>query len=90
MPRPVWSAYDRNGNTNWPWKDAYNFYDYLESTSYINIIDEIINSSNFTTTITQYATIYNDFSNETLLVNNFIAFLLTEQSKDSNFKLTER
>lgn len=90
VPRPVWSAYDRNGNTDWPWEDAYNFYDYLESTSYVNIIDEIINSSNFTTTITQYATIYNDFSNETLLVNNFIAFLLTEQSKDSNFKLTER
>ena len=88
VPRPVWSGYDINGNTDWPWEDAHNFYDYLESTSYVSIIDEIINSSNFTKTITQYATIYNDFGNETLLVNNFIAFLLTEQIKDSNFKLT--
>jgi hypothetical protein len=90
VPRPVWSGYDKNGNTDWPWEDARDFYDYLESASYISIIDEVINSSNFTRTITQYATVYNDFGNETLLVNNFIAFLLTEQTKDLNFKLAER
>jgi hypothetical protein len=90
VPRPFWSGYDKNGNTDWPWDDARNFYDYLDSTSYISIIDEIINSSNFTKTIAQYATVYNNFDNDTLLVNNFIAFLLTEQPKDSNFKLNKQ
>ena len=87
IPRPTWSSYDDNGNTSWPWVNAINFYDYLESTRYITIIDEVINSSNFTKTIKTYATICNNFGNEELLVNNFIAFLLTEQTSDLNFEL---
>jgi hypothetical protein len=87
IPRPDWASYDRNGNTDWPWQDVSNFYDYLESTSYIKIIDEVINSNNFTKTIEQYAVVHNNFNTEEMVVNNFIAFLLTEQTRDLNFEL---
>jgi hypothetical protein len=87
IPRPIWSDYDTNGNTDWPWGEAANFYNYLERTNYVSIIDEVVYSNEPIKIIEQHAIIHNTFSNTTQLVNNFMAFLLTEQHKDLNFEL---
>lgn len=87
IPRPVWSGYDANGNTDWPWDQAANFYDYLEQSSYIHIIDEIIFSKTPIDIINNYAIIHNNFDSEEQLINNFISFLLTETNQDTNFEM---
>ena len=84
IPRPVWAGYDANGNTDWPWQDAANFYGYLESTKYVGVIDEVANAVRPTTALRSYVEVHNNFKGDAL-VNNFMAFLLTEKHTDNNF-----
>lgn len=84
IPRPVWSDYDRFGNTDWPWDNVWQFNQYLESTSYIKIIDAILDDI---TLVDEFVHVKQHFASKTILINNFFAFLLTEQHEDKNFKL---
>ena len=84
IPRPTWSDYDGYGNTAWPWDDVWNFNEHMRKSNYIKIIDKVIQNPH---SINKFVDIKTDFASKEIVINNFFAFLLSEQYEDENFKL---
>ena len=75
---------DGYGNTAWPWDDVWNFNEHMRKSNYIKIIDKVIQNSD---SINKFVDIKTDFASKEIVINNFFAFLLSEQYEDENFKL---
>ena len=86
IPRPIWSDYDTNGNTNWPWKKAETFAEHLKQSKHFDLLMKVVHHEQPLDLIHQVAEV-RPHDREVTLINNFVTFLTTEQQSDYNFKL---